>query len=207
MNKPTYKKENKKKRLPLLRQPPYTKAKVFFKDGGIASSRFNYDYFSQEMKYIGEKGDTLVIADEDDINFITVGTDTFFYNKGYYEWIASSGIARLAVKHTFKLVGRQSVGPLGISSASTGTEKIGRVYGNGRPYDLLPNEELVFSKETTFYISPTKGKKNDFVIANKNNIDKLFPKINIEEFIKHNKINLNKEEDLLSLIVYISKTN
>jgi hypothetical protein len=187
--------------------PSYTRAKVFLKDGDIASGRFNYDYFSQEMKYIGEKGDTLAIANEHDINFIAIGTDSFFYNKGYYEWIASSGIARLAVKHIFKLVERQSVGPFGISSATTGIQKIGRVFGNGRPYDLLPNEELVFSKETTFYISPTRGKKNDFVVANKNNIDKLFPKINIEEFIKQNKINLNNVEDLLLLMVYISKTN
>ncbi len=187
--------------------PSYTRAKVFLKDGDIASGRFNYDYFSQEMKYIGEKGDTLAIANEHDINFIAIGTDSFFYNKGYYEWIASSGIARLAVKHIFKLVDRQSVGPFGISSATTGVQKIGRVIGNGRQYDLLPNEELVFSKETTFYISPTKGKKNDFVVANKNNIDKLFPKINIEEFIKQNKVNLNNVEDLLLLMVYISKTN
>jgi hypothetical protein len=184
--------------------PSYSRAKVFLKDGDIASGRFNFDYFSQEMKYIGEKGDTLAIANAHDINFVAIGTDSFFYNKGYYEWIASSGIARLAVKHIFKLVERQNVGPFGISSSSTGVQKIGRVFGNGKPYDFLPNEELVFSKETTFYISPTKGKKNDFVVANKNNIDKLFPKINIEKFIKENKLNLNKVEDLLSVMVYIS---
>ena len=64
------------------------------------------------------------------------------------------------------------------------------------------NEEFVFSKETTYYISSVKG---HFVEANKKNISKLFPRRNIEGYIKENKLNLNKEKDLIDVFVYANK--
>ncbi len=41
------------------------------------------------MQFIDPKGDTLALANESTLNFISIGADTFFYkNKGYIEQVA-----------------------------------------------------------------------------------------------------------------------
>ncbi len=181
--------------------PAFTRAKVFLKDGEIASARLNYDYFNQAMKYIDEKDDTLVIANENDINYISSVLDTFFYQNKYYEWIASSATARLAVRRTYKLVDREKIGAYGTSSPANKVESHTAILGITK-LDLDISEELVFSKETTYYISSMKG---HFVEANKKNISKLFPRKGIEDYINQNKLNLNKEKDLIDVFVYANK--
>ena len=172
----------------------------------MASARVNYNNFLQVMKYIDEKGDTLEIANADDINYIAAGADTIFYDDGYYEWVATSGTARLAVKHTYKEGPKALVGAFGTSSPAKNLESHTKILNDGASSkDLSPDEVVTFSKETTFYISSINGKRNNFVVASKKNIDNLFPKKKVEDFIKENKLNLNKEEDLIDLMVYISK--
>ena len=186
--------------------PAYKKAKIVFKNGDIASARLNYDYFNQTMKYIGEKGDTLIIANEEDLHHISIGTDSFFYDNGYYEWIASSATARLAVKRVYKEGPRVLVGAFGTTSPAKNIESHTKILTeHADSKELSQNEVVTISKETTYYISPINDTKNNFVTATRSNINRLFPKKNVEDFIKDNRLNLNKEEDLIDLMVYISK--
>jgi hypothetical protein len=185
--------------------PEYTRAKISLKSGEIASARINYNNFLHMMKYIDEKGDTLEIANADDINYIAVGVDTIFYDKVYYDWVASSGVAKLAQRRTYKVISRALVGAFGTSSPAKDIVPITRILGAGTSYDLAYGEELTLSKQTIYYVSPVKGLNNNFVVANKKNLIALFPKKNIEDFIKENKINLNKEEDLIDVFIYLSK--
>jgi len=185
--------------------PKFLQAKAYLNKGDSASGKFNYNYFDQSMRFINERGDTVTLTNEKDVNFITVATDTFFYDNGFYEWMATSATARLAIKHTFKFIERENVGAYGISSPTHGVQTIGKISGTGISYDIAPNEELIFSKETKYYISSIKGLKNNFVPANKNNLSRLFPKKNVEDYIKQNKLNLNKEEDLIDVFVYVNK--
>lgn len=185
--------------------PAFKRADVHFINGDSARARFNFSYFDQSMRYINEKGDTLAIANEADVNLITFGTDSFFYDNGFYEWVATSAKVRLAAKHRFKLAERKVIGAFGTSSPAKNIQVIEKILGV-TAYDLLTNEELVYSRETTYYISPIKGLKNQFVVANKKNLNNLFPKKNVDDFIKENKLNLNKEEDLVDVFIYVSKT-
>ena len=183
--------------------PEFIKAKVYFKNGDVAGGKLNFNYLSNTMKMVDKK-DTMSLENEGEINFVTAGLDTFFYNNGYYEWVASSPTARLAVKTTLKLAQRI---------------KLTSSYGTGSPADkvvtlpivmdfsthpLSVNEELVFTKEKKYFICPIKG-ENKFVEATRSNISKLFPKKNIDDFIRDNRLNLNKEQDLIDVFVYISK--
>jgi hypothetical protein len=186
--------------------PAYTRAKIAFKNGDMASARINYNNFLHIMKYIDEKGDTLEIANPDDINYLAVGVDTIFYDKVYYDWVASSATARLVIRHTYKESVRELIGAFGTTSPAKNIESHTKILNDGvSSNDLSRDEEVTISKETTYYISPINGTKNNFVVATKNNINKLFPKKNVEKFVKENKLNLNKEEDLIDLMVYISK--
>jgi hypothetical protein len=187
--------------------PQFISSHIYLKNGDTAVGKLNYNFFDQTMRYINGKKDTVVIANEKDISYITVKSDTFFYDNGFYEWGASSGKARLAVKHIYRLVERKTIGAFGTSSPAKNIQNIDKILG-ASSYNLGQNEELVFAKETTYYISLIKGLKNDFVQVNKKNLsdlDEMFPKKNVEDFVKENKLNLNKEEDVLDLFIYLNQ--
>lgn len=182
--------------------PEYRKARITMKNGEVASARVNFDYFNQKMKFIGEKGDTMEIANENDLSTITVGADSFFYDNGYLEWVASSGKARLASRTTFKRGATALVGAFGTSSPAKNIESKSMLLQESN-YTLAQNEETTYTKETTYYINASGN--NNFVTANKNNFNRLFPKKNVADYIRENNINLTKEQDLVDVMVYISK--
>lgn len=182
--------------------PSFTRSKIYFKNGEPASARINYDYFSENIKYIGEKKDTLTIQNAADIEYIAADLDSFFYDSKWYEWIASSATARLGQRVTYKLISSDVVGAYGISSPAIKVEsKSALLYG--ATLELDENKEYTFKKETTYYISPND--KIRFVIANAKNIGKLFPKKNISGYISENKLDLNKTEGLMDVFVFANK--
>lgn len=181
------------------RYPTFMQSRVYFKDGDSAGGRLNYNYLLQSMQFMDPKGDTLVISNEKNISYISIGMDTFFYDNGYYEWIASSATAKLAVKHSLKTAGTQKLGAFGIPSATNKIESQDEIRSyNTQKLDI--NEEIVFAKQKAYYVS---GLKNHFVEANKKNMSKLFPEKDIDNYIKENKLNLNKEGDLVDLFVFL----
>lgn len=180
--------------------PIFMRSRVYLNNGDSAGGMFNYNYFLQAMQFIDQKGDTLVISNEKDIKYIKTGTDTFFYDNGYYEWVASSATARLALKRSLKSVDAQKLGAFGIPTATNriqSQDEIRSFYI--QKLDIM--EEIVFTKVNSYYVS---GIKNHFVEANKKNISKLFPKKDIDNYIKDNKLNLTKEEDLVQLFVFVN---
>lgn len=186
--------------------PTYTRASIVFNSGEKASARINYNNFSQVMTYINANNDTLEIANAGDIDFISVGTDSIFYDNGYYNWVASSATARLAMKHKYKEVNRALVGAFGTASPAKSIQSHQAIENAGSAsVQISANEEITIAIETIYYISNLNSSNKSFVVATKKNIDKLFPKKKVEDFIKENKLNLNKEVDLIDLMVYISK--
>lgn len=184
--------------------PGFLSSRIYLNNGDTAIGRLNFNYFDQTIRYINEKGDTVAIGNEKDVSFVTIASDSFFYDHGFYEWGASSAKARLAVKHTLKLAERNIIGAFGTSSPAKNIQNVDKILG-ATSYNLQPNEELVFQREITYYISIIKGLKNNFVTINKKNLKELFPEKDIDNFIKENKLNLNKEEDVLDVFIYISK--
>ncbi|MDB5199619.1 MAG: hypothetical protein JWO92_1582 [Chitinophagaceae bacterium] len=184
--------------------PSFTLGDVYFANGDSARGNLNFNYFDQSMRFINKQGDTLAIAGESKVSLITFGKDTFFYDNGFYEWLATAAKVRLVAKYTFKLAERRAVGPYGTSLSTASIETVDKIVGSNILQDLMRNEVLVFTKQTTYFISPVKGLKNNFVAANKNNLTDLFPKKHVDDFIKQNKLNLNKEKDLLEVFIYVS---
>lgn len=186
--------------------PEYTRAKIAFKNGDVASARINYNNFQHVVRYIDNTGTALEVTNPEDIDYIAVGADTIFSDNGYFEWVATSGTARLAVRRIYKEAYRALVGPFGTNSPAKHVEGAAGVRVNGiSSTELSSNEVITLSKETIYYISPLKNGKINFVEATKKNLEKLFPKKDIADFIRDNRINLNKEKDLIDLMVYISK--
>jgi len=72
-------------------------------------------------------------------------------------------------------------------------------------YKLLLNRDLVFIKETQYYV--IDGNKH-YAIANKKNIEKLFPKQKniLESYLNKNQVDFKKEPDLKNIFMYMAKS-
>ncbi|MEO6949883.1 MAG: hypothetical protein ABI123_09665, partial [Ginsengibacter sp.] len=128
--------------------PSFTRAKIHFNNGTVASARINYDYFTAGIKYIGEKKDTLLIENSSDIQYIAADLDSFFFDNKWFEWIASSATARIGQIVTYKLISSDVVGAYGISSPAFKVESKEAILSGGNHMDLEGNKEFTFKKET-----------------------------------------------------------
>lgn len=181
--------------------PVFTKAHVHLKNGEEAVGRFNYDYFLDNFMYINEKNDTVALANAEDVDFVSFPLDSFFYDKKFYQWVASSEFATLAVRYTYKLARKDNLGAYGIAAPTEKVESHNTILGLGR-YELEGNEQLTFEKTTTYYIRKNNGK---FVPATLHNFDRIFPKKDLEDFMKKNKLILKNQSDMLDLFVYANR--
>lgn len=181
--------------------PSFTRAHVHLKNGEEAIGRFNYDYFLDNFMYINEKNDTVALANPDDVDYVSFPLDSFFYDKKFYQWVASSEIATLAVRYTYKLSRTDNAGAYGIATPTQKVESHTTLLGATR-YELEGNELLTFEKTTTYYIRKSNGK---FVTASLHNFERIFSKKDLADYVLKNKLNLKKQSDILDLFVYANR--
>ena len=187
--------------------PQFTDGNVVFRDGTRIDAKMNYTRLFDQMLFIGEKGDTLALAEEKITKFIAIGQDTFYYDKGYVRIIIDNDFVKLAEKQTWVVADVRKIGThnrptttVAITSLST--------YSNGtdaaKSKDLLLNEDIVLRKETQYYFGNVN---NHFVLAGKKRLQQLFPKeeMSIENYLKENKINFDKKDDLIKLAQFLTQ--
>ncbi len=187
--------------------PQFTNGQVFFRDGSKALGKMNYSRLFDQVLFIGPKGDTLALADEKTIKFIAIGQDTFFYDEGYIRLIENSGVVKLAEKQIWVVADVRKIGThnrptstVAVTSFSTYADVIGRA----KSYDLLINEDIVIRRETYYYFG---DEYNKFARAGKKRLLLLFPKeqMNLENYLKENKVNFDKRDDLEKLAQFLSQ--
>lgn len=183
--------------------PIFQKAKVYFTNADSGAGRLNYNYLLQTMQFVSDKGDTLVFADESSIRYIVIGTDTFINEHGFFEKAVAAPGFILAKRQSLKLRGGpQKLGAYGISTATLNipSEDVSRAFGYTAKLDV--NEEFNFTRKIAWFI---KTGDNGFTELNKANIHQLFQSraTAVNGFIKANKLNLSRREDVLRLIKFI----
>ena len=184
--------------------PQFTKGVVFFKDDRKATAKLNYTRLFDQMLFIDPKGDTLALANEETIKFIAVDRDTFYYEQGYIRIIEDNDIVKLAEKQIWGVADIRKTGTHNTSTGSVGITSV-RTFRHGNDVtrnNLTLNEDIVLRKETQYYIG---DKYNNFVRASKKGLLQLFPKVqrSIENYLKENKIDFNKKEDLEKLFQFL----
>lgn len=185
------------------RYPAFQKATVHFTNSDSGVGRLNYNYLLQTMQFIGDKGDTLVFADENSIHYIAIGSDTFIYQDQFFEKITGSTGCTLAKRHSLQLKGQpQKLGAYGIPSATLyiPSEDVARGYGYSARLDV--NEVFNFTQRTTYFMAV--GKKG-FVELSKKNFRQLFQQhaAAVSDFTKQHAIDLSLESHLLKLFRFV----
>ena len=189
--------------------PQFTSGKVFFRDGSKAVGKMNYTRLFDQMLFIGPKGDTLVVADEKNIKFITIDQDTFYFDEGYVRLIMNKGDVKLAEKQVWVVADVRKIGShnkatstVAITSIDSYTDRASRA----KSYDLLINEDMLIKKETQYFFG---DKYNHFVRSGKKKLLLLFPKeqASIENYLKENKVDFDKKDDLEKITQFLAQNH
>jgi hypothetical protein len=159
------------------------------------------------MQMITAKGDTFSLANENAIKHVSIGEDVFYYDaeNGYLEMIADYAPVKLAVQRVITVIRSERTGAYGQSSGVSSIRTISTYSGsNSQVFKLQSPGDLVLSKEISYFVI---DQNNRFHVANRPNILKIFAKdrSSIEKYIKANRINFNKEEDLKKLLQYCAE--
>jgi hypothetical protein len=178
--------------------PSFTDASVKFKSGGELISKLNFNLLICKMQFIDPKGDTLNIAKPEDLDAIEFDSTSFFYKDGYYQVLAKNDVAALTVlrKVTYEPI---KIGALGLRNHSgTGTEEEASFVHKSGNKQLTLSEDIDITKETTFFLITRNG---EIIKAKRSGFLKLFSKNTqpIQTYVKENKPDFNKENDLKKL--------
>jgi hypothetical protein len=182
--------------------PAFNKGIISFKDGKMSQANFNYNMLNGEMQFIDAKGDTLSLANEFTIKYVTIAEDSFFYGDGYLRLIAENESAKIAKKQVIKVIDKQKIGAYDQPSSAGAVTSYSSISNELRNYKLNTRQDVLLAKQTSFYIG---DKYNNFFKATKKNVLKNFPKKQQElnEHFKNNNVNFDKEEDLTKLIAVL----
>src|SRR5687767_2406958 len=185
----------------IYRYPKFEYGKVYFINGDVSAAKLNYNFLIETIQFIDPKGDTLALANESALNFISIGTDTFFHNsKGYIEQIADYTFTKLLLKEKITS-SEEKIGAFGIPSSTQNIDAKKTLIAD-QNYKLKVNENLILSKEKHYYFNDV-----DFNIlpVNKKNLLKVFAKEKgkIENYLGSNNTDFNNEQDLKKFFTYL----
>jgi hypothetical protein len=184
-----------------FRYPVFTPGKVFFKDDTFTGSRLNYNILYGEVQFI-QKNDTLSIANTRDIKYVTIESDTFYFDKGYVEIVFDMGKSKLGLKQFVKMVDKQTQAAYGMTSSVSATDSYNSIPSSSGYYSLNVNEDIRVRRVKDYYLgSENKG----FQLIRKNLVLELFPESEdeIKRYLKTNDVNFNNEADLMKLCQFL----
>lgn len=182
--------------------PQFTPGIVYFRNGNFSNARLNYNLLKGEILFISPKSDTLAIDNEPTIKLISVNNDTFYYDKGYLQLVQSFADIKLAKRESIDVSDELKMGGYGQTSSVSAITSISSIYRGTEVTKLKSRGELLLLKHIHYFIG---DKFNNFIPATKKNIIREF-KVKgtvAEDFLKENKIQLNKEDELKKFISFL----
>lgn len=195
----------------LLLDDEYTPGTVMFKDGATSRQRLNYFINLNQITFINESGDTLVVSDLSDISLITYADRVFIPidKKKVAEVVKTfDDKETMLLKERVGKVTRvsDSSGPYGTSTETTTVSRLNTMHewdihqelGSENLYERYTKEEFVVMR----FGVPHK-------IRNLRSFRGIFkPKWDeIKAYDKEHKPDLRKQEDLIALLEFCVGNN
>lgn len=183
--------------------PNFMQGKVYLKDGSIISTRMNYTRVTDEIHFINEKLDTLALGNEKMVKHIIIEKDTMFYDEGYVKQVLGGEKIRLAHKDKWTVIAANKKGAFNSTNNTVQLSAFTLYTASGRIYQLVVNEDIELKRTEQFWVG---DENNHFLPANKKNFITLFPKLEPEivAYLKANKTDFNKREDVEKIVSFLS---
>jgi hypothetical protein len=179
----------------------FTKGRLYYEYGKTATAKFNYNYLLEEMQFIDPAtGDTLSVANPDQVRLIQFDSTVFYYNEGFMEILKDYDTVRVAMKQKLK-ISFEKIGAFGQPNTSSAIDNHLTYYDRSSFSKLTIKQDAVVKKEITWYL--VTGGRERPVKADKAGFQKLYPNhaSDIKQFLKINKDGLRDLEAVKQLLV------
>jgi hypothetical protein len=185
--------------------PAFLPGKVNFKDGSTVEAVLNYNHLLNQLLFISEKGDTLALKNPDQTANVEIGTDTFyFFEDVFLRKMSHFGFEpEIYLMQASKYITNEKKGAYGSYSLTSAANSNNTYTDNNQHTTYIAvDENMIFRKTYRFYL---KDKNDKYIPSTKAALCKLFPKHEdkILDYVKSNKIDLNKMESLYEVLFYI----
>lgn len=181
----------------------FTPGTILFRSGKYARALINYNVLNETIQFIDPKGDTLAVADENNIKMITTQADTFYYSKEYMNKIAQYGELVLAEKQFFSISNKEKIGAMGIPTSNS-VETPGKYYIMDQvAKDLVVQEVITIRKSTIFFIG---DKFQNFLPVSKKNLMEIYGsrQKEISNYLKVNRVQFSDIRDVKRLMEHLN---
>ena len=187
----------------LFLYPQFKYGRAVYKDGKRSGGKMNYSKLFDEMLYIDPFGDTMAVDNEGTISAIGIEADTFYYDKGYVQYLTTIGNTKLAVKPSLKVADKQKIGGYDMANPTSAITSY-KSYDDGiQSYKLTVRQDLILLRVDRYYLG---DKYNHFVLANKKNVFDFFSRHEkaLKNYLDQNKVDFNNREDVEKLLQFVA---
>jgi hypothetical protein len=187
----------------IYRFSEFINGRLTFIAGRSQERKFNYNFFSGNMDFINEKGDTLTLTNSPELRLVTIGSHVFYYDheQGYIEIILQLPLA-LGVKKVFFVAIKETVADdgYGVVSHTTSSTRSFR----GPVTAGVINVENLYKKESYYFFI---DQQNNLHQASRLSILRLFEdhKKEIKEYLKKNNVDFKNEQHMTELVRFCNR--
>lgn len=178
---------------------------VFLKNGVNSSAKLNYHFIFEEILFIDANGDTLTIANPEEVKYVYIGKDQFYYATNRFVKLDTTiGDIKLAIGSFFTTVNTKKIGAFGTSTEGAGVSQGGFIAPDGRKMNLTPNVITTIAYKKALFIG---SKFNQFTPINRKNIFSIYPEkeAELQRYFSENKVDLSQYNEVIDLLTYMSK--
>jgi hypothetical protein len=187
----------------IYRFPEFRNGRVTFVAGRSPERKFNYNFFSGNMDFINDEGDTLELVNSREVRLVTIGRHVFYYDpaQGYIEIILQMPLS-LGVKEVFFAAIKETVADdgYGVVSHTTSATRSFR----GPVTAGVINVENLYKKEPHYFFI---DQQNNLYQANKLSILRLFEdhKKEIKAYLKKNNVDFKNRQQMTDLVRFCNR--
>ncbi|HLO81422.1 MAG TPA: hypothetical protein VK166_10705 [Chitinophagaceae bacterium] len=182
--------------------PEFKAGFAHFRNGNLGGSKMNYNYLISEMQFING-ADTVSVNKAEDIKFIVIEKDTFYYVKGWVRQLATSGEVKLGEKKSLAFSNREKIGAFGTSGGGSSIDAVENVSTVSNIQKSLEAKQMLsFAEYSVFYFADRFG---EYRQATKKSLANMFGKNHpgFEKFLEEGKFNYFSETDMKKVYDYL----
>ncbi|MCF2490688.1 hypothetical protein [Dyadobacter sp. CY347] len=179
---------------------------VLFRSGKISKAKMNYSLVHGEVLFVDAKKDTMLFNDHAFISKIFVGDNLYFYTKGHghVHAIEDYDGVKLGKKQFLVRMGNEKYASYDQYSATSAISSYSSfVNQNGNLQGLESNVKVVLKRRSILFLI---DKNERITFATRANFLKIYPKYKkkLNEYLRVNETNFEKEEDLKRVLEFAS---
>jgi hypothetical protein len=184
----------------------FRNGKVYFRNGKTSPGKLNYSIVHSEVQFISPTNDTLLLADNDFVDRVSIADDIYYYfhGHGHIQRITDTGKMWLGKKVFLEVAGEEKYSAYEQYTSSSAITTFSSYMGKDGKMMPLSGNSLVLIRKRIAYFWVDQNQR--VYQASRANLLKICrrDKLVVNRFIDENKINFETEESLLSVLKFTS---